>query len=811
MITQMKKNYFLLFLLLLASLSGKAQNAWKNVQIGGGGFVTGIITSKNDADLKYARTDVGGAFRWDAVNKKWISLLDWLSVGQVSYFGVESLAIDPQNDNVVYLLVGTDYFNSGKTAILKSTNKGNSFTEIEVTSQFKAHGNGMGRSNGERLAVDPNNSNILYCGTRRNGIFQSIDAGLTWSKLSGFPVTTTSNDNGVCFVVLDPASVSGGKTQTIYAGVSRVGASNLYKSVDGGTSWTAVSGATTSYMPQRAVLDSNRSLLITYADLEGPWNPSAGQISKLSSTGVFTDITPAGFTTPFGGIDVDPANPLRLIASTMNTYWTQYTTSGGAGVYGDRFFLSTDGGANWKDLVGNSGISLETNGCTWISGQSIHWSGDFKFNPANTAQASVISGNGIFTCDDINAAKTTWKFDAIGLEETVPLDLISIPSGSLMSVIGDFDGFKHTDVTAFAPQHAPTMGTSTSISYAAGNTNKIVRLGDLMYYSENQGATWTKTEAALMGQKGRTALSYDGNTILHCPSGATSIYRSVDNGTAWTTCNGISVSNAIPVSDQVTNNKFYVYNQPTGLMMISTDGGVNFTSAGNAGSWGSQLIRTVPGNAGHIWIAMNGGGLKRSIDGGLTFTIPSANVTAAAAVGIGKAAPGKTYPSIYIWGTVNGVTGVFRSIDEGVTWLRVNDDAYEFGGAENGNFVIGDMNTFGRVYMGTVGRGIVYTDSDANLGISDNEFKNDTQIFSVKAHPNPMKDYVILELPDDTNGTLVNIQVYDLLGKLIKQDMYTVSNNTVTLFPDDLSNQHGVLLVKVKTSNGKSGSVKIIK
>ncbi len=796
----MKKNYFLLFLLLLASLSGKAQNVWKNVQIGGGGFVSGIIASKNDADLKYARTDVGGAYRWDAANKKWISLLDWLSADQVSYFGVESLAIDPQNDNVVYLLVGTDYFNNGKTAILKSTNKGNSFTEIEVTSQFKAHGNGMGRSNGERLAVDPNNSNILYCGTRRNGVFQSIDAGLTWNKLSGFPVTTTPNDNGVCFVVLDPASVSGGKTQTIYAGVSRLGASNLYKSVDGGISWTAVSGATTSYMPQRAVLDSNRSLLITYADFEGPWNGTKGQISKLSSTGVFTNITPAGITRPFGGIDVDPANPQRLIASTTNTWLLQYTTSGGKDVYGDVFYLSTDGGTTWRDLVGNSGFSFETNGCTWVSGQSIHWATDFKFNPANTAQASIVSGNGLFTCDDINAAKTTWKFDAIGIEETVPLDLISIPSGPLMSVIGDFDGFKHTDVTVFAPQHAPIMGTSTSISYAAGNTNKIVRLGNSMYYSENQGATWTKTTAALKGEKGRTALSYDGNTILHCPSGSTSIYRSVNNGTTWTTCNGISVSDAIPVSDPVTNNKFYVYNQQTGSMMISTDGGVNFTSAGNPGSWGSKLIRTVPGNAGHIWIAMNNGGLKRSIDGGLTFSVPSANVTAAGSVGIGKAAPGKTYPSIYIWGTVKGVT-----------WLRINDDAYEFGGTGNGNFVIGDMNTFGRVYMSTVGRGIVYTDSDANLGISDNEFKNDAEIFSVKAHPNPMKEYVVLELPDYTNGTLVNIQVYDLLGKLIKQNMYAVSNNTVTLFSDDLSNQNGVLLVKVKTSNGKSGFVKIIK
>lgn len=37
-----------------------AQTTWKNVQIGGTGFVTGIIASKTEANLKYARTDVGG-------------------------------------------------------------------------------------------------------------------------------------------------------------------------------------------------------------------------------------------------------------------------------------------------------------------------------------------------------------------------------------------------------------------------------------------------------------------------------------------------------------------------------------------------------------------------------------------------------------------------------------------------------------------------------------------------------------------------------------------------------------------------------
>jgi hypothetical protein len=63
---------------------------------------------------------------------------------------------------------------------------------------------------------------------------------------------------------------------------------------------------------------------------------------------------------------------------------------------------------------------------------------------------------------------------------------------------------------------------------------------------------------------------------------------------------------------------------------------------------------------------------------------------------------------LYIWGTVGGVRGVHRSLDAGASWLRINDDAHQYGGPGNGQFVVGDMNVFGVVYMSTAGRGIVY-------------------------------------------------------------------------------------------------------
>ena len=699
------KGILLVAFLLVCNILAAQTYTWNNVAIGGGGFVSGIVTSKTESGVMFARTDVGGAYRWDATNSKWIPLMDWTSESQTGYQGVESVAIDPQASKNVYMLVGTSYFNNGNTAILRSTDYGNTFAITDVSSQFKAHGNGMGRQNGEKLVVDPNKGSVLFCGTRYNGLFRSTDSGISWSNLTTIG-NATANGNGLSFVLVDPSSgTTGNASQTIFFGVSQT-SNNFYKSTNGGTSFSLVTGGP-SLMPQRAVLASDKNMYITYADAEGPWNISTGQVWKYNTTtGAWTNVTPVANQFGYGGISVDPNNPQRLIASSTNAYWTQYT-----GVYGDRFYLSTNGGASWTDLV-NSGITLDPNGCTWIGSNSIHWAGCIEFNPFNTTQAYVISGNGVFVCDNVNASFTTWKFAAKGIEETVPLDIVSIKGGPLVSVIGDYDGFVHSDITQYAPIHTPRMGTTTGLAVAALSTSTMVRVGGgdnssgKMYYTTNQGTSWTQT-SSINGFQGKVALSANGSTILHCPSGSSTMYRSTNNGSSWTTCNGISIADAVPVADQVNSNKFYAYNSNSGVMMVSTDGGTNFSSAGSPGSGGSKIARTVSAIEGDIWVALYSGGLTHSTNSGSSFTKIS-GVGACSAVGFGKAAPSATYLSIYIWGTVGGVTGAFRSIDQGATWVRVNDDAHEYGGPGNGQFVIGDMNVYGRVFMSTVGRGIAY-------------------------------------------------------------------------------------------------------
>lgn len=106
---------------------------------------------------------------------------------------------------------------------------------------------------------------------------------------------------------------------------------------------------------------------------------------------------------------------------------------------------------------------------------------------------------------------------------------------------------------------------------------------------------------------------------------------------------------------------------------------------------------------GEVWVAA-GSNLYHSKNSGAGAS-KVAGPSQVYSVGFGKAAPGGSYPAVYVIGTVSSVSGVFRSIDEGATWLRVNDDQHQYGQMDN---VAGDEDYYGRVFVTTQGRGIPY-------------------------------------------------------------------------------------------------------
>ena len=68
---------------------------WKSVQIVGGGFVDGIVFHPTAKGVRYARTDMGSAYRWNEQTRRWDPLLDWVPYEDLNLMGVESIAVDP--------------------------------------------------------------------------------------------------------------------------------------------------------------------------------------------------------------------------------------------------------------------------------------------------------------------------------------------------------------------------------------------------------------------------------------------------------------------------------------------------------------------------------------------------------------------------------------------------------------------------------------------------------------------------------------------------------------------------------------------
>jgi xyloglucan-specific exo-beta-1,4-glucanase len=97
-------------------------------------------------------------------------------------------------------------------------------------------------------------------------------------------------------------------------------------------------------------------------------------------------------------------------------------------------------------------------------------------------------------------------------------------------------------------------------------------------------------------------------------------------------------------------------------------------------------------------------GLLRSSDRGRAFERVTGEITGHQ-IAFGRAAPGARHPAIYVAGRRGDERGVFRSTDDGATWLRLNPENLQF---HSISALAADPRVFGRVYVGSRGRGIFY-------------------------------------------------------------------------------------------------------
>jgi len=853
-------------LFCVSSLFANTDFRWGNVMMGGGGFVSAIITSKTEKNLIYARTDVGGAYRWNEAGKSWIPLTDWLPPELTDLFGIDALALCPQNPSRVYMFAGTGYWaQNAKTKILRSDDYGNTFDMIDVTEQFKTNGNGMGRQSGERLAVDPNNPDVLFIGTRNDGLFRSTDRGSTWSKVESAP--TLSNDFGISIVLFDSTKTANGLTSRIFIGLLRTGtpqlSNNFYVSNDAGATWELLNFPAMAYavMPQRAVITpGGRFVYVAAARYPGPWaeGPCRGALLRLDTDDwTWKDVSPENlmdnppgdggwnaYLGGVGGVSISASDSNFIVASTISAYRPQLW-EGRAGGFegkhygdGDKIYASKDGGNTWINVFGGleNGYKatgnepyavLYKNGFNWIEGESIHWAGSIEIDPFDPKRVWVISGNGVYMADNFSPGQRfRFSFMSRGIEETVPLDMVSIPGGPLITVIMDYDGFVHDNITqpVRGSRHTPGMGDTHGLDFAKLQPNIVVRSGgegkaDVipLQYSLDTGRTWTPffDNPSLYSQNrdGKVAVSSDGRVVLWWPDGmhggrTSTMHRTGNWGETWTQVTGVSSDRMHTRADPEDPAVFYALGSN---LFRSSDTGKTFARLGATGIDHPDDMQVTPGRKGHIWVAgpawdwrinagLNGGRLARSTDGGETFhdVHPESNprytqnFTHVAAIGFGMAAPGHEYPAIYVYGTIGGVRGIWQSIDEAASWVRVDDDRHRFGMLANGNFVRGDMNTFGVVYRSTAGRGVA-----ARMPVDWHVSVRPQQAVMRRQSPYVNFRGQVLTLTPP-NGSALTVSVYDLRGRQLFNKAYT---QAAALRPRDMVRSNGTYIITVRDAS----------
>ena len=247
------------------------------------------------------------------------------------------------------------------------------------------------------VAGDADDPLVFYFGAAHGGVWKTTDAGMHWRNVS---------DDFFNFPAIGALDVSLSDPQVVFAGTGEgiqrqfiSPGDGVYKSTDGGETWTHVGLRETRHISRLRIHPTNPDIVYVAAmgDMFGP-NPERGIYRTTDGGKSWEQILYRNEWA--GGVDVtiDPTNP-KVIIAALNHHVT-YLSDEVSGGPGTGLFKTTDGGDTWTDITRNPGMPEEMVGKIGVSISPADPDRVYAFVEADGGEG------GIYRSDDAGA---TWQ------------------------------------------------------------------------------------------------------------------------------------------------------------------------------------------------------------------------------------------------------------------------------------------------------------------------------------------------------------------------------------------------------------------
>ncbi len=490
------------------------------------------------------------------------------------------------------------------------------------------------------FAFHPTNPDVVYAGCDDSGgMYKSTDGGNSWTL-----ITSAMPDLTAWCIVMDLQN-----PDILYAGdlYARYG---VTKTTDGGTTWTEVNASLGNLHIGSLAINPDNSDVI-YAGT-GTW--------QFSGDGVYKSVNGANswFQSGLSGMRI------HCLAIDNQYPDTLYAGTGENGVY-----KSIDVGTNWiKTVLDGSGIL------------------GIAINPdsTNIVYASVLGD----TCGVYKSIDGAQTWNLTGLSSTIPWNVAINPSNTEILYATTINEGVYKSINGGVSWNQINSGLISLFCIGLGISPTVpttIYIGSVIegiYKSINGGTNWIEVNNGLKNTYVR-ALAIDPNfpNIIYAGLDAGyqqdiqyTVQRTTNNGINWETCGDFRIDVFSLAVDPVESNILYAGTYLEGLYR-STDSGDSWSSTTG---WSDSAVvfsivfhpQSPDTQYAGAWTPSDPWGVYRSTDRGMTWQPLGLAGSAVAPLAIDPSNPYVLYA-----GTIYPDSGVYKSTDSGNNWFQTGLDS----------------------------------------------------------------------------------------------------------------------------------------